>query len=37
MSLEEAYVVLGVEAGQAPDDPTIMVAYNELVYLLCCI
>ena len=31
MSLDEAYVVLGVEGGAQDDDAAIMVAYNELV------
>jgi hypothetical protein len=31
MSLDEAYVVLGVEGGAQQDDAAIMLAYNELV------
>ena len=31
MSLDEAYIVLGVEGGAKHDDGAIMVAYNELV------
>jgi hypothetical protein len=31
MSLDEAYVVLGLEGGAQHDDDAIMLAYNELV------
>ena len=31
MSLDEAYIVLGVEGGAQHDDSAIMVAYDELV------
>jgi hypothetical protein len=31
MSLDEAYIVLGIEGGAKQDDQAIMAAYNELV------
>ena len=31
MSLDEAYIILGVEGGAKHDDGAIMIAYNELV------
>ena len=31
MSLDEAYIVLGIEGRAKQDDEAIMVAYNELV------
>lgn len=31
MSLDEAYIVLGVEGGAQHDDSAIMIAYDELV------
>ena len=34
MSLDEAYIVLGVEGGAQHDDQAIMVAYNELVVIV---
>lgn len=33
MSLDEAYIILGVEGGAQQDDTAIMVAYNDLVIL----
>ena len=33
MSLDEAFVVLGLEGGAKDDDAAVMVAYNELVDL----
>jgi hypothetical protein len=32
MSLDEAYIVLGIEGGAKSDDAAIMLAYNELVF-----
>lgn len=32
VSLDEAYIILGIEGGAQQDDTAVMVAYNELVF-----